>query len=140
MRNGATFNSVGARVKIGASGINGRGLFAAKRLPGRRKLGEISGNVVRLPQAWETVARRRSICLIELDGRTALDCSKGNCFRCLNHSCQPNCYLRVARGRVEVYTLRVIAAGRELTVDYGATPHQGGMSCRCGAHQCKGRL
>ena len=140
MQNLAAKKLASSRVKVGNSPINGHGLFAATRLPGRRKLGEISGKLVALPKAWKTVARRRSICLIELTPRTALDCSKGNCFRCVNHSCRPNCYLRIARGRVEVYTLRRITAGCELTVDYGETPHQGGMTCRCGAKKCKGRV
>lgn len=127
-------------LEVRRSPINGRGLFAAGRLPARRKLGEISGVKVRLPGAWKAAERSGRIYLIELDRRTALDCSAGNGFRYLNHSCAANCYLRVAHGRVEVYTRRGVPAGAELTVDYGITPHQGGMRCACGVSGCKGRL
>ena len=48
--------------------------------------------------------------------------------------------MRIHRGRVEVYSRGPIAAGAELTVDYGATPHAGGMACRCGSPGCKGLL
>jgi len=126
--------------KVGASKINGRGLFASADLPGRRKLGEISGELVRLPGAWKKVEQSDKIYLIELNPRQALECSAGNRLRYLNHSCAANCYMRIIRNRVEIYTRRPIAAGTELTVDYGATPHRGGMRCACGAANCKGRL
>lgn len=127
-------------VTIRPSKIDGWGVFAVTDLPARRKLGEISGILVRLPQARLRVAAARRIYLIELNQRVALDCSRGNGFKHLNHACRPNCYLRVFRKRVEVYTLQRIRAGTELTVDYGATPHRFGMQCRCGAEGCRGRL
>lgn len=127
----------GEALKVLPSGVHGRGLFAGIALPGRRKLGEISGRLVKLPEAWSTVARARKIYLVQVSRRYALDCSRGNSFRFLNHSCQPNCYLRVFRRRVEVYTLRSIGAGSELTVDYGNTPHRDGMRCTCGAERCR---
>jgi SET domain-containing protein len=129
-----------APVEVRASKINGRGLFAGARLPGRRKLGEISGKLVRLPAAWKQVEKSDKIYLIELNPRQALECSTGNSFRYLNHSCAANCYMRIIRNRVEIYTRIPIKAGAELTVNYGATPHKGGMRCACGAPKCKGRL
>lgn len=124
-------------VEVRVSRIDGRGLFAALSLPGRRKLGEISGSLVTLPHARTAVVKSPKIYLIELSRRYALDCSQGNAFKYLNHSCAPNCYLRVFRRRVEVYTLHRIKAGTELTVDYGVTPHKQGMKCRCGAALCR---
>ena len=84
------------------------------------------------------LARRHE--LVELDRRWGLDCTRGNCFRHLNHCCAANCYLRVVARRVEIYSRGAIPAGAELTVDYRATPHPGGMACRCGAPRCRGRL
>ena len=131
---------IALRLAVRPSGIHGRGIFAAGALPGRRKLGEVTGERVLLPAARRAVARAPRIYLVELTRRYALDCSTGNHFRHLNHSCRPNCYLRVFRGRVEVYSRKAIGPGIELTVDYGATPHEGGMTCRCGAAKCKGVL
>lgn len=122
------------------SSIQGRGLFATVQLPGRRKLGEISGRLVKLPQARTEIETAERIYFIELTDTWALECSDGNEFKHLNHSCAPNCYLRIFGKRVEVYTLRSIPRGAELTVDYGETPHKGGMHCRCGARNCKGVL
>ena len=122
------------------SPINGRGVYTTAELPGRRKLGELSGTLVRLPQAMREAVDRKKIYLVQVSQRYALDCSAGNRLRFLNHSCAANCYLRVYRRRVEVYTRIGIPAGAELTVDYGATPHRRGMACRCGAPGCRGRL
>lgn len=128
------------RVEARKSDIHGLGVFAVAALPARRKLGELNGNLVRLPQARHEVEGRERIYLIELSRRLALDCSRGNELRFLNHSCRPNCYLRVIRRTVEVYTLRAIDVGTELTVDYGETPHKGGMICCCRLENCKRRL
>lgn len=78
--------------------------------------------------------------LVEFSRRWALDLTSGNAFRHLNHSCQSNCYLRVFRRRVEVYSRGPIPAGEELTVDYGETMHRGGMTCRCGAARCRSKI
>jgi SET domain-containing protein len=126
--------------RVRSSKIQGRGLFATTNLPSRRKLGEISGQLVKLPLARKAIEAAPQIYFIELSRRWALECSQGNQFKHLNHSCAPNCYLRAFGKRVEVYTLRRIAAGAELTVDYGVTPHKGGMRCTCGASGCRGIL
>jgi SET domain-containing protein len=83
------------------------------------------------------VACRPTIYLVEVSRRYALDCQDGNEFKHLNHSCEPNCYLRIIRRVVEVYTLRQITPGTELTIDYGLTPHRQGMDCRCGSVKCR---
>ncbi|HZR36035.1 MAG TPA: SET domain-containing protein-lysine N-methyltransferase [Nevskia sp.] len=137
---GSSEGQIRYALEVRRSRIDGRGLFAARPLPARRKLGEIGGSHVRLPGAWKEAERSGRIYLIEIDPRTALDCSAGNSFRFLNHSCSANCYMRIAHRRVEVYTRRAIRAGDELTVDYGITPHRGGMHCACGMPGCQGRL
>ena len=127
-------------VRVASSNIHGRGLFATDYLPGRRKIGALSGKVVTLPDAWKRIEAQSRIYMVELTRRYALDCTRGNNFKYLNHSCRPNCFLRIYRHSVEVYTLKAIAPGTELTVDYGETPHKGGMTCRCGLPDCKGEL
>ena len=124
-------------VTVRRSGIHGRGLFAGMDLPGRRKLGELSGRVVGRLAARREIRRHPVIYFVTLNRRDALDCREGNAFKHLNHGCEPNCFLRVRGLAVEVYTLRPIAKGAELTVDYGATPHPGGMACQCGSPKCR---
>ncbi|MCU0607219.1 MAG: SET domain-containing protein-lysine N-methyltransferase [Candidatus Edwardsbacteria bacterium] len=118
-----------SRVSVRPSAIHGRGVFAERPFRKRRKLGEIAGRIIGAKRALRQIARQKRIYFVQLDERHGLDCSRGNEF-----------YLRIIRHRVEVYALRNIRRGEELTIDYGQTPHRAGMECRCGAARCKGRI
>ncbi len=79
--------------------------------------------------------------IVEFGDGTALDASRtGSHFRYVNHSCSPNAFMRLFKGHVEFYALRPIAAGEELTCNYGETHHEGTLPCRCGSVGCKGYL
>ena len=81
------------------------------------------------------------IMIVELSARKAIDFSRSaDPMRYTNHSCQPNARLCIRNGRVEFYALHAIAAGDEITVNYGPTHHEGRLACRCGAPSCVGRL
>lgn len=127
-------------VRPTASPIEGRGVFAAVPVPRRAKIGEVTGRIIPLSEARKRARDGRRIYLIDVSDTHAMDCSTGNLLRLLNHSCRPNAYLRIIRNRVEVYARRDIEAGEEVTVDYGETPHQGGMKCACGHPDCRERI
>jgi uncharacterized protein len=56
----------------------------------------------------------------------------------LNHSCEPNVGVQ---GQIVFVTLRDVAAGEELTLDYGTIDHDAEpMACRCGAATCRGTI
>lgn len=127
-------------VSLRPSPIHGLGAFALRPLPGRRKIGEVGGRIVDARKALKEIADSRRIYFVQLDERHGLDCSRGNALGRLNHSCRPNCYLRIIGHRVEVYTLRPIRCGEELVIDYGQTPHREGMKCSCGDGKCRERI
>lgn len=126
--------------RVRRSHIHGRGLYTTTGIVRRCKLGELTGALRQLPAARQEHQRRAVMQLVEFSRRWALDCTHGNAFRHLNHSCQANCYLRRFHRRVEVYSRGPIPAGSELTVDYGETMHRGGMTCRCGAAGCRSNI
>ncbi len=116
----------------------GRGLFSPLPIEARRKIGEFEGEVIGLREARRRARGRSIIAIVELD-RYALDATgmtRG--FRFINHSCDPNTYMRCTPTRAEFYARRAIAAGEELTVDYGENQHDGKLRCRCGAPNCRG--
>jgi uncharacterized protein len=122
------------------SRIDGTGVFARQAVPVRRKLGEMTGEVV----TW-AVARRRAklyerIAMVEFEDGYALDATHDTLLRFVNHSCDANCYIRRNGHRVEFYTRRALAPGEELTADYGETHHDGKHPCHCGAGKCRGFL
>ena len=123
---------------VGASPITGRGLFAGCFIPGRAKIGEFEGEVIPIAEARRRAAKLRIVAIVELE-RKAID-ARGmrTGFRFINHSCEPNTFMRRTKDRAEFYALRDIAKGEELTVDYEDSHHEGTLRCRCGAPRCRG--
>lgn len=129
------------RFKVKRSRIHGKGLFARSGIPARRKMGELSGEVITQAEARRRARKYGSIMIVELGDGTAIDATlRGNHFRYVNHSCSPNAYMRVFNGRLEFYTLREIKPGEELTCNYGETHHEGTLACRCHSEGCQGYI
>jgi len=125
---------------VGRSRVAGRGLFAGTPIARRAKIGEFEGEAIGLREARRRAKGRSVIAIVELE-RHALDASRTRRgFRYINHSCEPNTFMRCTAERAEFYALRDIARGEELTVDYGASHHDGRLRCRCGAPGCRGFL
>jgi hypothetical protein len=128
-------------VDVHASRIDGQGAFAAEPIPTRLKIGEIRGESISVDEARIRATRHERIMIVELSAKRAIDFSRSaDPMRYTNHSCAPNARLSIRNGRVEFYALRAIAAGEEITVNYGETHHEGRLACRCGAPGCIGRL
>jgi SET domain-containing protein len=123
---------------IRRSPIRGRGAFAVEPIAARRKIGELCGERISVRTARQRARGRAAIAIVELSSTHAIDASRSDSpIRYVNHACAPNCYLRIAYGRVELYALRDVAAGEELTCDYGVTHHDGRLACRCGSAGCR---
>lgn len=127
--------------EVRPSTIHGKGLFARAAIPARRKMGELGGEVITQREARRRARNSKCIMIVEFGDGTAVDAARGgNHFRYINHSCTPNAFIRLFRGRVEFYSLRRIKPGEELTCDYGETHHDGTLACRCGGEGCRGRM
>ena len=128
-------------IDVRPSTIDGHGAFAAEPIPARRKIGEIRGEPLPVKEARRRAKMQRRIMIVEVSARMAIDASgSADALRFTNHSCRPNAVLRINQGRIELYALRPLAVGEEITVDYGPTHHEGRLRCRCGAPGCVGRL
>lgn len=128
-------------IEVRPSAIDGMGAFALEPIPARRKIGEIRGESVSVREARIRATRSERIMIVELSPRKAIDFTRSaDPMRYTNHSCAPNARLCIRNGRVEFYAVQDIAAGQEVTVDYGPTHHEGRLTCRCGAPRCAGRL
>jgi SET domain-containing protein len=59
----------------------------------------------------------------------------------INHSCNPNCYMKIGGNRAILFSLYVIPVGAELTFDYSSTatddPNKWSMICQCGDNKCR---
>jgi len=125
---------------IGSSPIHGRGLFATRDFPPGETAAIYVGECTSKAESGRRQATSAQVFIFELNDEEDLDGSAAdNPARFANHSCEPNCEA-VAVGRaIHLLALRPIAAGEELTFDYGfplaAFP---GHPCRCGAASCPG--
>jgi len=127
--------------KTGTSAIHGTGVFSVEKIPARRKIGCMSGTIIKSKDANRKVKELEVIHMVELDNGMVLDGSvNGNDLCYMNHSCTPNTFTRVMGEHVEFYALRNIQPGEELTCSYGESYHEGKRRCTCGVEKCEGYL
>ena len=131
------------------STVHGRGVFAAQNIRKGTKVLEYKGEII----DWKEAQRRHPhdpsqpnhTFYFHLDDSTVIDGGvNGNRARWINHSCDPNCEAEQREQRVFIMALRGIAAGEELTYDYGLMldePYTAALkkefACHCGAPDCR---
>jgi uncharacterized protein len=125
---------------VDKSQIQGKGCFASEHFRRWRKIAEYTGERISNAEAHRRAHRRRlRICAI--DDQWSLDGSRGgNGTHYINHSCEPNSYMKVLYGHILFFALRDIKAGEEITVDYDSTLHSDKKRCICGAARCRGTI
>ena len=93
----------------------GLGLFALKRIPANRRIVEYTGKLIN----GEERQKSRGRYLFEINENRFIDGSaRSNLARYINHSCEPNSIGYVSGNRIWIWSLRVIEAGEEITMDY----------------------
>ncbi|HUS11047.1 MAG TPA: SET domain-containing protein-lysine N-methyltransferase [Pyrinomonadaceae bacterium] len=124
-------------LSIQTSLIQGKGCFSVTHFKARRKIAEYTGERIRNAEANRRANRRRlRICAI--NERWSLDGSRGgNATHYINHSCEPNAFMKVLYGHVLFIALRDIEPGEEITIDYQSTLHSDKKRCICGAPSCR---
>jgi SET domain-containing protein len=133
---------VSAQLMVKKSNIYGMGCFALAHFPARKKIATYAGEVVRGSRRIEARLRRQqavAIKIIRLDEDTAIDGSVGgDATAYINHSCDPNAFMRVVPGeKVAIFARRDIHPGDELTINYRDPDHP--EVCRCGAANCRSK-
>ena len=134
---------------VKSSSIHNRGVFAARDIAKGERVIEYRGEKISKKES-----ERRGIAhfdaskttgdgavyLFILNKKHDLDGSMDwNDARLINHSCTPNCRVEIVRGRIWIVARREIAAGAELTFDYGFSFKEWPLHpCRCGSPRCAG--
>jgi hypothetical protein len=133
------------------SGIHGRGVYARTEIPDGTRVIQYIGERITKAESRRREARRLAeqrrggegcVTIFDLNRRYDLDGrSARNVARFINHSCAPNCRAESLRGRIWIVARRDIAAGEELTFDYGYALKDWALHpCRCGAKRCAGYI
>lgn len=131
------------KIEARSSAIEGSGIFAVQPIAPGETVHMMGGERVTIMECVKRVLLRRiridDPLQISADAYLVLDP-----FSVLfNHSCDPNALLS---GENRMIARRAIAVGDEVTFDYAATVLPTfylwfwGLSCRCGAATCRGRI
>lgn len=136
--------------EIRRSAIQGRGVFAKRRIRAGQKIIEYTGERISNDEADrrydDESMRRHHTFLFTLDKRTVVDGNRqGSDARYINHSCDPNCEALIEKGRIWIYARRNIQTGVELAYDYqyertASTEDEKFYECRCGSPKCRGTI
>jgi SET domain-containing protein len=128
-------------IRVGASKIDGKGCFATAFFPKGRKIAELTGERVSRVEAARRMRGRERLHICAIDSYWGIDGSRGgNGTQYVNHSCQPNTYMKIIYGHILFYALRDIHPGEELTLDYVESYHPDTKRCRCKAPGCRGTI
>lgn len=136
--------------EIRESGIQGRGVFAARRIRAGQRIIEYTGERISNGEADgrydDDKMHRHHTFLFTLDKKTVVDGNReGNDSRFINHSCDPNCEAVIEDGQIWIYAVRNIQTGVELGYDYQyeRTNDPGDEKlylCQCGSPKCRGSI
>ena len=134
------------------SKIQGRGVFATRKIEEGTRLIEYKGDIVTDAEAdrrypFEEGERHHTF-LFRLDSGDAIDAGPSRSIaKYINHSCDPNCEAVEEDGRIFIDAIRDIARGEELVYDYNYVldePHNAANKklypCNCGARKCRGTI
>jgi uncharacterized protein len=152
-------NGAGARSQRGdalyevrKSGIQGRGLFATRRIRPGQKIIEYTGEHIPNDEADrrydEDKMKRHHTFLFTLDDDTCIDGNvRSNTARLINHSCDPNCEAIIEDDKIWIYALKNIQPGVELAYDYQYERTGDNIAelekfyvCHCGSEKCRGSI
>jgi SET domain-containing protein len=123
------------------SHINGKGCFATVLFPRGKKIADYAGERISNAESKRRAARRRVLRICAINQRWSLDGSRGgNGTHYINHSCAPNCFMKILRGHIQFYALRDIHPGEEITLDYVMTLHRDDKRCHCKSALCRGTI
>ena len=119
--------------------IHGRGMFATAPLSAGARVLEYGGERITKAESLRRCAAQNHF-IFRLDDEWDFDGGvPGNPARFLNHSCAPNCDAEFIAGAIWIVARRAIAAGEELTFNYGYDlDDYREHPCRCGAPACVG--
>jgi SET domain-containing protein len=125
---------------INESTIEGKGCFSSVQFKRGRKIAEYRGEKISDAEANRR-ANRRKLRICAINNRWSLDGSRGgNGTHYINHSCEPNAYMKILHGHILFIALRDIKPGEEITIDYESTLHSDRKRCSCGAPSCRGTI
>lgn len=140
--------------KIKKSSMHGRGIFAKHDISKNEKIiqyigekitkkeGDIRSN--RRIQRYLKSKTTGSVYIFELNSKYDIDGTPNyNKAKYINHSCNPNCEVKIIKNEIWIFSIKNIRKDEELSYDYGYDFDKEDYKdhkCRCGAKNCIGYI
>ena len=140
--------------KLKKSRIHNKGIFAKKEITQNTKIIEYIGEKISKKEGDRRSEARikkflkskthGSVYIFELNKQYDIDGSPlYNKARYINHSCDPNCEVKINKGQIWICSIKYIAKDEELSYDYGYAFDKDDYKdhiCKCGSHNCIGYI
>jgi uncharacterized protein len=137
--------------EVRGSSIHGRGVYATTSIAKETKIIEYVGELVDKDESGKRGVSQHAkslktgdaaVYIFTLSRKYDIDGNvPWNTARLINHSCRPNCEAWVEGRKIFIHSLTDIAAGDELTFDYGFDVDcYEDHPCRCGKDGCIGYI
>jgi len=128
-------------IEVLPSRIDGKGCFATAPFRKGKKIAELTGERIARVEAARRMRGRERLHICAIDTYWGIDGKRGgNGTQYVNHSCEPNSFVRIVRGHIIFFALRDIRPGEEITLDYVESYHPDTKRCRCRAPKCRGTI
>ncbi len=122
-------------VVVKKSGIIGKGVFSSKNFREGEVILEIDDSHVVTDSSKLTKEQHKFELDYLADGKIVVMQAPE---RYINHSCDPNSYVKTVNGIRKVFAMRDIQKGEEIVGDYSINGHnEGTFQCRCGSENCR---
>lgn len=129
------------KLDVRTSKIHRYGVFAAEPIPARRKVLEYTGEKVSRRETRRRVDARPCNYLFTLNSYWCIDGAVGGSgAQYVNHCCDPNLKAVIIKDHILYMSVKDIAAGEELTIDYRFDADVERVECKCGAAKCRGTI
>ncbi len=121
----------------------GRGVFAKRDISKGSVIGDYIGIIIR-PQDALTDEENFYLMYYHDHAVISPDLEKPG-VHLLNHSCKPNAFIYIYKGRTLAFALEKISKGEEITIPYLLSPKDNFCNpclhiCKCGSLQCSGTM
>jgi uncharacterized protein len=130
------------RLAVQESAIEGKGLFATEDLPANLVVIRLAGRLVSSSELASLIGEAKAdpsapyVDTVTIHQDVHLVLPPASMVHFGNHHCDPNTW---HVGPYDIATRRRVAAGEELTIDYGTQSGASGftMTCDCGSPLCR---
>ncbi len=139
-------------IEVRESKIHNKGIFAAEDIPEGTKIIEYIGEKISKKEGDKRAKRTTldskknpingAVYIFELNKKYDIDGNvPQNDAKYINHSCNPNCKVKIIQGKIWIVAKRKISKGEELLYNYGYDMedyHE--HECKCGSKNCVGYI